>query len=273
MKINYSKNKNKVLDLAKGLDFLTLASVQGGISIGAKVGDPYGVIRGTDFVYHENGGKIVYTSADAPSSSWVGIYARTTTNNNVIGDINPDWNGSIKNTIRYKNFDASFLIDIQKGGDVFSLDTYYGYATGLYDFTVGTNDLGNPIRNSLANGGGVIIEGVNADGTPNTSRARTDWYANPWGYARTPNAAHIHDASFVKLREARIGFTFSDKMLSNSPLNSISLSLVGRNLWIISKNLPYSDPEAGLSAGNNQGNQSGAYPSVREVGFNIKLGF
>jgi len=273
VKVNYARNQNKVLELAKGLDFLTIASVQGGITIGAKVGEPYGVIRGKDFIYHDNGSKIVYTETDAPSSSWVGAYARTSTSNNVIGDINPDWTGSIKNTFRYKNFDASFLIDIQKGGDVFSLDTYYGYATGIYGFTTGNNDLGNPIRNSLANGGGVVVKGVNADGSPNTTRARTDWYANPWGYARTPNAAHIHDASFVKLREARIGYTLPDNFISKSPLTSLSVSLIGRNLWIIHKNLPFSDPEAGLSAGNNQGNQSGAYPAVREIGLNVKLQF
>ena len=96
---------------------------------------------------------------------------------------------------------------------------------------------------------------------------------NPWGYARTPNAAHVHDASFVKLREARIGFNFPKDMLNGTGIQNASLSLIGRNLWIISKNMPYSDPEAGLSAGNLQGYQSGAYPAIREVGFNLKLQF
>jgi len=165
------------------------------------------------------------------------------------------------------------LIDIQKGGDVFSLDTWYGYATGIYDFTVGTNDLGNPIRNSLANGGGVILDGVNADGSKNTTRARTDWYANPWGYARTPNAAHVYDASFVKLRELKIGYTLPKRLIKSLAIQEVSVALIGRNLWIIHKNTPYTDPEAGLSSGNVQGYQSGAYPSVKELGINFKVQF
>ena len=273
IKFNYATNKSKVLDLADELEYLELGSAQGGISIGAEVGDPYGVIRGRDFVYHANGGKVIYSYDDAPSSSWVGMYARTDNSDNVIGDINPDWTGSIKNSFRFKNFDASFLIDIQQGGDVFSLDTWYGFATGIYDFTAGTNDLGNPVRNTLANGGGVILDGVNADGSKNTTRANADRFTNPWGYARSSNAAHIYDASFVKLREARIGYNIPRSLLESSPLTSASVSLVGRNLWIISKNTPFTDPEAGLSAGNIQGNQSGAYPAIREVGVNVKLQF
>ena len=56
-------------------------------------------------------------------------------------------------------------------------------------------------------------------------------------------------------------------------MNNLSLSLIGRNLWIIHKNTPYADPEAGLSAGNVQGNQSGAYPSVKEIGASLKFEF
>jgi hypothetical protein len=52
---------------------------------------------------------------------------------------------------------------------------------------------------------------------------------------------------------------------------AIELSLIGRNLWIIHKNLPDSDPEENLSSGNIQGIQSGAYPTPRFFGFNLKL--
>jgi hypothetical protein len=44
-------------------------------------------------------------------------------------------------------------------------------------------------------------------------------------------------------------------------------------LWIISKNVPYADPEDGLGAGNAQGYQSGSYPAVRNIGFNVKFKF
>jgi hypothetical protein len=56
-------------------------------------------------------------------------------------------------------------------------------------------------------------------------------------------------------------------------LSPLLLSIIGRNLWIIDKNTPYADPEAGLSSGNVQGYQSGAYPSIREIGASLKLQF
>ncbi|WP_374552309.1 SusC/RagA family TonB-linked outer membrane protein [Flavobacterium sp.] len=264
VKFNYAQNRSEVTRLAEGVEFIQLASVQGGVTLGAALGEPFGVIRGRDFVYDDNGQRIVGTN---------GYYQRTSTSNNVIGNINPDWTGGLKNTFKYKNLSLGFLIDIQKGGDVFSLDTYYGYATGLYDFTAGNNHLGNPVRDAVADGGGVILPGVQADGTPNTVVADATTYANPWGYVRTPQAAHVYDASFVKLREVSLTYNFSDRIAKSLYMQNLSLSVIGRNLWIIHKNVPYADPEAGLSAGNIQGYQSGVYPAVKEIGASLKLEF
>lgn len=264
--VNWAKNKSLVVSLADGIDNLQLASPQGGISINATPGQPYGTIRGTDLVYNDAGQPIVQAN---------GYYERSGSNE-IIGDINPEWTAGLNNSFNYKNFNLSFLIDMQKGGDVFSLDTWYGYATGLYDITAGTNDLGNPVRNPVTTGadsGGVILPGVQADGSVNTVRASASNYANPWGYARAANSQHIYDAGFIKLREASITYKFDDKILSQVPFTAASISLIGRNLWIIDKSTPYADPEAGLSSGNIQGYQSGSYPSIREIGASLKLQF
>ena len=280
LNINWSKNESLVVELIDGVDNLVLGSLQGGITINATPGQPYGTIRGSDFVY-VNGQPMVYTTDDAPAGSYVGRYARTSDNNQVIGDINPEWTAGVFNSFSYKNFNFSFLIDIQKGGDVFSLDTWYGYATGLYDFTAGNNDLGNPVRDPIVgtagnydpSSGGVILPGVNADGSPNITRGSMSDYRNPYGYARAPNALHIYDAGFVKLREASLSYNFGAKVLDRTPFTNASLSVIGRNLWIIDKSVPYADPEAGLGAGNIQGYQSGSYPSIKEIGASLKLQF
>ncbi|MXV37453.1 SusC/RagA family TonB-linked outer membrane protein [Flavobacteriaceae bacterium Ap0902] len=279
-KVNFAKNTSEVLSLYSDLEFLSLANVQGGVSIGAYVGQPFGVILGRDYIYDDAGNKVVEGN---------GHYARTAQTNYIIGDVNPDWTGGFKNTINFKGLSASFLIDVQQGGDVFSLDTYYGYATGLYDFTAGVNDLGNPVRDAVTDGndsGGVILDGVQADyvlnpdgsytvtnATPNGVRASQTTYANSWGYVRAPSAAHVYDASFVKLREASISYQIPEKLYKAVGIDNLTFSLIGRNLWIIHKNVPYADPEAGLGAGNVQGYQSGAYPSVREIGASLKVEF
>ncbi len=262
--VNWSKNQNKVISLAEGLKNLPLDNgLQGGVSVNARIGEPYGAIQGTDYVYL-NGRPVVKSN---------GYYQLSSTSDVVIGNVNPDWLGGINNVFRYKNvLTFSFLIDIQHGGDVFSLDQWYGQGTGLYPETVFTNDLGNPVRSAVDDGGGLILNGVQADGSENQVRIEGGDYR--WaGWASNPNSAFVYDASYVKLREVRLTYNLPTSLLQNISVYKASLSFVGSNLWIIQKNLPYSDPEAGQSSGNIQGWQSGVMPSIKNYGFTLNVQF
>ncbi|MDF0717153.1 SusC/RagA family TonB-linked outer membrane protein [Muricauda sp. 334s03] len=264
--VSWGQNRNKVLSLPQDLPALQLASVQSGLSINAVVGEAFGTLYGSDFVYLD-GQRVIDEN---------GNYAVTESQNENLGTFQPDWKGGIKNTFNYKDFSLSFLIDVQEGGKVFSLDTWYGMATGLYPETAGLNELGNPVRTPVtddSDSGGILLEGVQADGSPNTVRASMDSYANTLGYAAAPHALHVYDASFVKLREVALTYSLPQTLIANTFLKGVTLSATGRNLWIIHKNIPYSDPEAGLSSGNIQGYQSGAYPSTKDYGFSVKLQF
>ena len=259
---NFAKNDSEVTKLAGDSEYYALAAFQGGVQYGAWLGEPLGVIVGTNYVFDDNGNKVVDED---------GYYL--TEAGQIIGNANPDWTGGLKNRFSYKNLTLSFLIDVQKGGDVFSLDTWYGYQTGIYDFSAGLNDLGNPIRNSVEDGGGVILPGVHEDGTPNDIRVSASDDGNPFGYGGAPRAAHVYDASFVKLRNLTLSYDLPEKLIGNTFMRKFTISAIGRNLWIIDKNVPFSDPEAGLSAGNFRGYQSGAHPTIREIGASIKVEF
>jgi hypothetical protein len=252
-----------VTELFEGAENLVLADFQGGISLNATLNQPYGTIRGENFIY-TNGERTVGSN---------GRYLRSVTSNEIIGNPNPDWIGGIYNTFKYRNFSLGFLVDARKGGDIFSLDLYYGLATGIYPETAGLNDLGNPSRNELTDGGGVILPGVLEDGKPNDIRVEdTDF--GIFGYRRTPAAGFVYDASYVKLREVVLSYALPKETVDKiNPFKGIEFSLIGRNLWIIHKNLPYADPEESISSGNLQGYQSGAYPTLRTFAFNIKLRF
>lgn len=261
---NFSRNRNKVVDLYDENTNLMIGSFQGGVTLNATLGQPYGTFRGVNYVY-ENGQKVVGSDG----------YYLSSGPDEVMGNVNPDWTGGIQNEFRYKDFALNFLIDIKHGGDVWSLDHYYGMSTGLYPETAGLNDLGNPSRLPISQGGGVILPGVKEDGTPNDIRVENyDSNVTPYGYANNPTAVGIFDGSYVKLREASLTYSLPSAWLEGTKaIKGIDVSVVGRNLWIISKNLPYADPEAGLSSGNIQGYQSGAYPTVRSVGFNVRFKF
>ena len=112
-----------------------------------------------------------------------------------------------------------------------------------------------------------------SDGTANTEPFYAADVYNSLGYIYAPTKRHVLDASFVKLREVALTYSFPTSVVERTPFTAMNLSLIGRNLWIISKNSEFSDPEAGLSAGNVQGNQSGAYPAVKEYGFNLNIKF
>lgn len=284
--LNWTKNKNMVVSLFDGAENLQLASVQGGITIEARPGQAYGTIYGTTFVKDAEGRPIVW---DMPASYGGVRYLRGGVDmgsKDVIGNINPDWYAGWSNSFRYKNWTASALLDMQMGGNFFSLDTWYGYATGVYDLSAGTNDMGNPVRDLVNDGGGYKItnvaywDGSTVDGDGNPSGltvgdyyADMHYYGNSLGYARNANEYHVWDASYLKLREVALNYSVPSSMLGSTGIKGLDVALTGRNLAILWKNNPYSDPEAGLSAGNVQGYQSGAYPAVREVGVNVKLKF
>ncbi|MEP6737579.1 MAG: SusC/RagA family TonB-linked outer membrane protein [Chryseolinea sp.] len=273
--LNFTRNRNKVVKLyGEGSSEVTnvqIASLQGGVSLNAAKGLPYGVIRGRDFLY-TNGQRTVGEN---------GYYLRGASSADVIGNPNPNWLGGISNTLTYKDVSLNFLVDVRQGGDLFSLDLWYGENTGQYPNTAGLNARGTESRLPVAEGGGVLLPGVQADGTANTVYAENfDANGNnPWGYsagggAGAVNKAYVYSATYVKLREVALSYSVPSAIMSRiKGIKSINISLIGRNL-LIKKKLPYSDPEESLSSGNaNGGYQSGAYPATRNYGFNVKMSF
>lgn len=280
--VNWSKNDNMVTALAPGITNLLITTYPGSGTLNAVVGQPFGVIKGTDYTYYDpnfvpsypgevnkNGPRVINPAT--------GRYVINTSTNNIVGNVNPDWIGGIRNKFAYKNLSFSFLIDMKKGGDIFSTDQWYGVGTGLGQQTAGNNDLGNPIRNTVANGGGVIFDGVYADGTPNTVRTayfRPEAGAITNSYSGGATKGYVYDASFVKLREVNITYNLPTSLVQKIHLVDAKISLIGSNLWIIHKNLPDADPESGL--GSNTGSMGlsiGSLPTTRNIGCNLTIKF
>jgi TonB-linked SusC/RagA family outer membrane protein len=281
--VNWSKNDNKVISLYGGQPSYTIASFQNGIQLVAETGKSYGILRGSDYQYLD-GQRLI----DANGYPVKAINAKSD-----IGNINPDWLGGITNTFTYKQFSLSFLVDVKKGGDVYSLDMDYGSWSGVLPETAGKNAQGNPIRSPLAQGGGVLLSGVTANGTANTQKVdaydiNADGGNFPFGSVNSLAAkSYVYDAGYVKLRELSIAYSVPAAVWGKGGvIKGIDLSLSGRNLWIIHKNLPYADPEQGAASTTPNsttplvynpnasiGYQSGVYPSVRTFSFNVKLKF
>lgn len=269
---NFAKNESEVVDL-NGVDNLLLGTYQGGVQLVANVGGAYGALFGTDYTY-VNGQRVV----TAPSAAGVGGGLWQQSAKKVIGNITPDWTGGVRNSFRYKGFGLSFLIDVQHGGDTFSTDLLYGQSGGLYDFTADIqyrDPLNVVLPGVYANGNTNVtpIGGVRANGT----RIRTvnNFYSyQSNGYNNAPNSEFVYDAGYVKLREASISYTLPKAWIQSLNIQGMTISAVGRNLWIIDKSLPYGDPEAGVGGGlSSRGNSIGILPTTRDIGMNVVVKF
>jgi TonB-linked SusC/RagA family outer membrane protein len=266
--VNWAKNKNEVLSLDGGLttyqlntsyNSLTQATTTSsfrGLSVEARVGQPYGTFFGKGFLRAPDG-QIVYDAQGYPMIDPV---------SRVLGSFTPDWIGGISNTFTYKQFSLSTLIDIKSGGDIFSQSINIGRYTGvLKETTLGRED-------------GIVGEGVVNIGTaaapeyvPNEKRISSEEYHHKY-YLLTNNENTIFDASYVKLREVKLTYMISGKVFNKLPFRDIAVSIVGRNLALLKSNVPHIDPETSYyNDGNLQGIENGQIPTTKTVGFNISF--
>ncbi|MEQ8879005.1 MAG: SusC/RagA family TonB-linked outer membrane protein [Cyclobacteriaceae bacterium] len=258
---NWAKNQNKVVELGDGLDNYQLVAPNdgNGVSLNARVGQPYGALVGDAVAVNENGEYLVDDN---------GYYILE--QNAILGNVMADYTGGFRNTFSYKGISLSALIDFQKGGDIYSVTSVTGQYSGLLATTIGNNDKGVPMRDPVSEGGGVRAEGVTESGEPNQVYVEAvDYFKNLDDY----RDQHVFDASYVKFRELTISYSLPKTMLINSPFQNVSIGLVGRHLAIFHKNFPHGDPETAMGSGNVQGYESAQLPSPRSFGVNLKLNF
>jgi hypothetical protein len=246
---NFAKNKNKVVSLAEGVEQFLLGSYWS-MQVLAIPGGAYGVLWGYDYARDPNG-NIIYTNG-LPSQGDLKDLGNTT----------PDWLGGMLNEFFYKGFNASVLIDTKQGGDIYSMTTTWGRYSGALKETL------------IGREGGIVGVGVMSDGNggyvPNTVVASAEAF-NKAAYVDGKAAGSVFDDSYVKLREIKFGYTFKNS--PKLPIKDINVSVVGRNLAILSTKVPHIDPETSFSSGNVQGLEYGQLPSARSIGFSIGCKF
>jgi len=119
----------------------------------------------------------------------------------------------------------------------------------------------------------MIFQGVKDDNSKNTTAITSQQYWQKVAGAEPVASLFMYDASNIRLREVTLGFAFPNKLLGNLPIRNLTLSVVGRNLWLIKSYIPGIDPESSFTTTNAQGWENGAYPSSRSLGCNLKLEF
>jgi len=250
--LNFAKNNNKVDELAPGLKNINLG-VLFGVYVTAHEGEAYGMLRGANFVFDDNGNKIVGSD---------GLYKKSAELES-LGSVLPDYNAGMVNTVSYKGISFSFTIDHQQGGHFFSLSNMWGHYSGLLEATAV-----NGVREN-----GLVVDGVKEDGTPNdVVVSATDYYESYYGSAR--GGLNVFEATYYKLREVSLGYTLPKSITSKlGPIKGATINLVGKNLAMWGTDNPHLDPEQITNGGNVQGIEGGGNPPTRTVGFNVSFKF
>jgi len=280
--VNAAHNQNKVVSLADGIDRYPLQDLWGsnGVQMYVKPGESYGTIYGYDYTYL-NGKKVVQQVLDkANPSKVVGTQYVTTTDPVPIGNATPKFTGGISNTFHYKNFSLYVLTDFKVGGQIFSADYGAAMAEGLAPETLKERN-GGGLPYTYGDGTtanhGVVLDGVFADGKPNTDVVHYLWkYAGQyeaWSNVQMPRANSIFTNSWGKLRELTLTYSIPSKLIKRTKfIQGMDVSFIGRNLFYIFTTLPdHLNPEAINGIGNGQGVQWSEFPGTRDLGLSVKV--
>lgn len=256
---NFSTSKAIVEDLPQSDGRLTLAfsriydSANQTVFFQVEEGGEVGDIYGTGYLKNENGDFIIDENG------------RFIADNELkkLGNYNPDFMLGWSNDFAYKKWTLNFLLDWRQGGEIVSRTRALGNVGGQLAET------------SFRPEEGIIAQGVTQDGTPNTVAVSAESYYRQF-YDRNHEENNIYDASFLKLRQFSIGYSFniSPGFLGLQEGADLQLSLIGRNLFAITEN-PHFDPEQLAVQGNSfiSGVEDMSYATSRSFGFKAGLNF
>lgn len=189
----------------------------------------------------------------------------------VIGNANPDFYGGLNNTFKYKNWDMSIFFSFSYGGEVLNATKLTNTKAGKPNYNVlatvnsshrwmtidaAGNKVTEPEQLAALNAGKSIASIEDLE--------QADNYIHSWA---------VEDASFLRLSNVNIGYTFNRKKLRNIGLQGLRLYATGSNLFVWT---PYSgfDPEVSTKGNNlTPGVDFGAYPRNRSFVFGVNVTF
>jgi hypothetical protein len=244
---NFGRNENLVESLSGGASSTPLGPTFGGLTVEARAGSPLGALVGLGFL-RDGSGQLILRNGHPLADSVTGL--------RVLGQSLPSWTGGLSSSIRAGGFELSVQFDTHQGGQVFSASN----RAGAYS--------GNLAETAFRPDSGLLLSGIDvATGKANTVHVSTEDYYHALGDV---TERWIYDASFVKLREARVSFTLPLAFITALGAQSARVSIIGRNLAMWT-NAPDIDPETVLSTSTFRGAEMGQLPTAKSVGLQLSL--
>lgn len=251
LSFNWGLNRTKCVSLDKDIKRFTLGSIRTG-SVVVNEGGQFGDIVGKAYK-RDAQGRIIVDANGLPESE----------SDKVIGNMMPKWTGSVGTSLRWKDLTLSALLDIRVGGDFISNTDNYACQSGTSAKTLYGRE----------NGEKIVVDGVTESGAQNTVGVSAEQYwsavAGPDGIAEQ----FVYEGTYVKLREIALGYNLPQQWLSHTPLKSVRVSLVGRDLFYIYKAAPV-NPEGAFSRNDYaQAFELASMPPTRSIGLSLNVKF
>ncbi|WP_230981373.1 SusC/RagA family TonB-linked outer membrane protein [Echinicola salinicaeni] len=292
---NIAKNVNKVEKLANGATELLHRDYDGNAAqLRSVVGNPMGDFYARPVATDDNGNRIVQPN---------GLYKIDDQNWIKAGNAMPDAVGGFINDVRYKNFNVSAVIDFQIGGSVMPTGINWMTSRGLTEESLNNmneergglayyqdeDGQGVQVPHSTTQGpngetvyhDGMLMDGVTADGQENTNVVSQAYYYQMtynWGgpqYSQSRYELYIKDNDYAKLRELSIGYTLPNHITSKIGASNVNVSVFGRNLFFLYRNIKNLDPEV-LTGGSRWAQSltsAGTNPATRTYGVMLRAKF
>jgi TonB-linked SusC/RagA family outer membrane protein len=246
---NIANNVSKVVKISDELKTFRVATAAGSrrAFVDHIVDKPFGQVMGYKPLRDAATGQYILNGGVLQSESTLTAF----------GTGVPPVTTGIMNDFRYKGFGLSILIDAKFGAVMYSGTNDFSKFRGAHKETLRGREEG------------IIEDGINANGTPNTTLVTSQAYFQ--GSHLNITGLDVYDADFIKLRQIILSYTLPQSIIAKTPFKGVSISLVGRNLGILMKHVPNVDPESSYNNTNGQGLEFFGAPTVRSYGFNVNL--
>jgi hypothetical protein len=259
LNVNMAHNVSKVKELAPEENVNYMFFNGDGnfpVKVGTRAGHKLGEIYATSLYKRNENGDIIVNENGLPMT----VTNESEYVNKPIGNIQPKLTMSVSPTFTYKGITLSALFDMKFGGDIFSYSEMLATGNGLAKCTLNRGEENNYM---------MVFPGVTESGEVNTKQVSASEY-----YGALQAEDFIYDASFIKLKELSIGYSFPSSMLKKTPVNSLNVSFVARNLCYLMKHTPGTSPEGGYDTTMfSQAIDYASLPFTRTFGISINLGF
>lgn len=248
--LNWGANRTKCVRLTDQIKRYTLGETRVA-SVVVNEGSQFGDIVAANAYKRDANGKVLVGTDGLPLKE----------TDKVIGNMMPKWTGSVGNTLTYKDFSFTALVDMLYGGDFISM-------TDAYASTAGNS------KRSLKGRDGMVFDGiVEATGQPNTTSVKAEAFYNSIGGSSAVAEEFMYKRTYVKMAELAFGWMLPKKWLTKTPLQSVKLSLVARDLFYFYKDAPVGAESSFSREDYAQAFEYASLPPTRAVGFSVNVKF